>query len=530
MAYKNVVHGLQKEEGLSLTNQTEETVLSTAIKSTRTNRKYTDTDKSNLFALVFKQGLSTNAAALQLGMPPSTAYTWIKKEKERQSVTAVATNETVTGVVTETVKQSGNEGTKENLFALVFEQGMSTNAASIKLAIPRSTASSWVKKEKEQRSAAVEASDIARQTAQAAAAENLKVNLFALVFEQGMSTNAAAIGLGIPPSTAYSWINKEKERRDITGEASSRTAREISKEDLKENLFAMVFEQGLSTNASAIQLGMPPSTAYSWIKKEKERRDITGEASSKTAQEIFKEDLKKNLFVLVFEQGMSTNASAIQLGMPPSTAYNWINQEKERQSVTAEVTRETVQENVKETSKDNAEETVHKTAREISKETSVETSIELEEVSTKDADVKPGMGEEHEKFLTDIIEEKLAIALAEITKTVTEQFTDLDISQTSLKQLVNQKCKASLEKSDACNSPIRLEERYHWAAYWKDKDMDYMSNCVFIDETDFHIKLTTLSKVDTMKPVTKTVFGAVSTHGLVNAVNVLPKNSDNSLF
>lgn len=219
---------------------------------------------------------------------------------------------------------------------------------------------------------------------------------------------------------------------------------------------------------------------------------------------------KQNLFALVFDKGMSTNASAIQLDMPPSTAYSWIKKEKEQRSLN-EAAKETVKETVQETV---AIETVAQDQRSVVKEC---------------RGVGGKLEEEYEKYLAEIIEEKLAVALAEITKSVTAQFTDLIVSKASLKHFVNQKCKASFDQGAINNSPVRIEERYHWAAYWENKDMNYMNNCVFIDRADFHVKLTTTSKVDTMTPSTKTVFGAISNQGVVNVSNALSKRTEQSL-
>lgn len=40
------------------------------------------------------------------------------------------------------------------------------------------------------------------------------------------------------------------------------------------------------------------------------------------------------------------------------------------------------------------------------------------------------------------------------------------------------------------NSPENIEQRYTFALKWvKETDMEFMSNCVFIDETAFQINL-----------------------------------------
>ncbi|KAG1039068.1 hypothetical protein G6F43_012584 [Rhizopus delemar] len=48
--------------------------------------------------------------------------------------------------------------------------------------------------------------------------------------------------------------------------------------------------------------------------------------------------------------------------------------------------------------------------------------------------------------------------------------------------------KATFE-AEARNSKENLQQRFDWFMQWKDSDLDYTRNCVFIDEAGFHINM-----------------------------------------
>jgi len=76
---------------------------------------------------------------------------------------------------------------------------------------------------------------------------------------------------------------------------------------------------------------------------------------------------------------------------------------------------------------------------------------------------------------------------------LTTQFADLKISKSSLHEFVTEKCRISLKRahfhSIERNSPQKIEERYQRVKQWEKTDLDFKSNCVFIDETAFHINM-----------------------------------------
>ncbi|KAG1474273.1 hypothetical protein G6F56_000452 [Rhizopus delemar] len=114
---------------------------------------------------------------------------------------------------------------------------------------------------------------------------------------------------------------------------------------------------------------------------------------------------------------------------------------------------------------------------------------------------------------------------------LTSKFEDLSISKTALYNFVTEKCRISLKKahfhSVERNSPEKIQERHDWVLKWNETDLDFTSNCIFIDEAAFHINMKrsiAWSKKGTRAVVvvpktrakTTTILGAISPYGVVN--------------
>jgi hypothetical protein len=39
------------------------------------------------------------------------------------------------------------------------------------------------------------------------------------------------------------------------------------------------------------------------------------------------------------------------------------------------------------------------------------------------------------------------------------------------------------------NLPEKIQERYEWVVRWSNIDLDFENNCIFLDESAFHINL-----------------------------------------
>lgn len=77
------------------------------------------------------------------------------------------------------------------------------------------------------------------------------------------------------------------------------------------------------------------------------------------------------------------------------------------------------------------------------------------------------------------------------------------------------------------NSEAKIKKRYIWADTWTKTDVNFFTNCVFIDEASFHINLrrtmgwsvrgtTPIESEATTRAVSHTILGAICAAGVVN--------------
>ncbi|CEP20029.1 hypothetical protein [Parasitella parasitica] len=141
------------------------------------------------------------------------------------------------------------------------------------------------------------------------------------------------------------------------------------------------------------------------------------------------------------------------------------------------------------------------------------------------------LNDRHKAHLVDFIDKEPALVLDQMMESLTASFIDLEISKIALYRFVTKECKISLKKahfhSVDRNSPDNIKARKEWVEELMNTDMDYLSNCVFIDEAAFHINMkrsVAWSKVGTRAvvkvPKTRakaiTILGATSAFGVVN--------------
>lgn len=150
----------------------------------------------------------------------------------------------------------------------------------------------------------------------------------------------------------------------------------------------------------------------------------------------------------------------------------------------------------------------------------------------------PKLREEHKDFVVRVVDEKPDIVLEEMMKQLNVEFMGLEIKKTTLHDFLVKKCQFTLTRahfhSVERNSPEKIEERYTWVTRWQKTDMDFLSNCVFIDEAAFHINIKrnyawsqkgtrAVVIVPKTRARTITILGAISSFGVVNIQVKLPK-------
>ncbi|KAG1149589.1 hypothetical protein G6F37_000633 [Rhizopus arrhizus] len=133
--------------------------------------------------------------------------------------------------------------------------------------------------------------------------------------------------------------------------------------------------------------------------------------------------------------------------------------------------------------------------------------------------------------------------IVEMMETMTSEFMGLKISKITVYAFATNKYNISFKRASfhpvERNTPKRIEERYEWVQSWSHTDIDFMSNCVFIDESAFHINMKhtcvgfrkeepAIVTVTKIRARTITILGAISTFGVINVKITKPKAAKSS--
>lgn len=100
---------------------------------------------------------------------------------------------------------------------------------------------------------------------------------------------------------------------------------------------------------------------------------------------------------------------------------------------------------------------------------------------------------EHKDFINNFVKNKPNTVIDEIMENLTAQFTDFKISRSGLHRYMKENLTLTVKGATfqpvARNSAENIEERYQWYLHWQNSDLDFVKNCVFIDEAVFTINM-----------------------------------------
>ncbi|KAL1932186.1 hypothetical protein VTP01DRAFT_9242 [Rhizomucor pusillus] len=225
---------------------------------------------------------------------------------------------------------------------------------------------------------------------------------------------------------------------------------------------------------------------------------IMRETSVKRNYTRYSDQDKVRFFKLLFEKCLSAAAAAKQLGIHVRTAQKWAKQyEKDPDSI-FEKQRKTGRPRI--------------------------------------------LHEEHKSVILECIDENPSIALDEVMKKLKQIFTELKVSKSTLFEFVKEHCNLSLKKARLQpidrNSEEKIQERLDWIRIWDKTDMDLTKNCVFLDESAFHINLKrsmawskkgspAVLTVPKTRAKTTTILGAISAEDLIKCSLRLPQPPPN---
>lgn len=146
--------------------------------------------------------------------------------------------------------------------------------------------------------------------------------------------------------------------------------------------------------------------------------------------------------------------------------------------------------------------------------------------------------EEHVKAVIDFIDAIPSAAVAEVTEYVMQQIDGLKLTNSTVYSLMRRECNLSVKQAEfhsvERNSPVKIEERHDWVRKWEQTDMNFLTNCVFLDESAFHINMKrtrawskkgtpAIATVLTTRAKTTTILGAISASGLIKVSLRVPR-------
>ncbi|KAG1340145.1 hypothetical protein G6F62_005532 [Rhizopus arrhizus] len=150
--------------------------------------------------------------------------------------------------------------------------------------------------------------------------------------------------------------------------------------------------------------------------------------------------------------------------------------------------------------------------------------------------------EEHNSVIFECIDENPSVVLDEVMKKLKQIFTELKVSKSTLFDFVKEHCNLSLKKAGLQtidrNSEEKIQEGLDWIRKWEKTDMNFTRNCVFLDESAFHINLRrsmawsrkgtpAVVTVPKTRATTATILGAISAEGLIKCSLRFPQPPSN---
>jgi hypothetical protein len=119
-----------------------------------------------------------------------------------------------------------------------------------------------------------------------------------------------------------------------------------------------------------------------------------------------------------------------------------------------------------------------------------------------------------------------------------QKFQNFKVSKSTVYNFVRTERNLSLKKAQFQpvdrNSEEKIQERFDWVRKWECTGMDFRTNCVFLNESAFHInlkrsmawskkELPVVVTVPKTRAQTTTILGAIFASGLIKCILRLPR-------
>lgn len=154
----------------------------------------------------------------------------------------------------------------------------------------------------------------------------------------------------------------------------------------------------------------------------------------------------------------------------------------------------------------------------------------FEKQTNKDKQKTGMLQQEHKEYIINLYDQSPQACVVDIVESLTKTFENFSLKETSVRNFMKTECNLSFKRatlrSGERNSEDKLRQRFEWVERWISTDMDYLSNCVFVDESGFDINMRPPSAWSTVgtpaivetkstKATSHTILGAISAMGAV---------------
>ncbi|KAG2209381.1 hypothetical protein INT45_010803, partial [Circinella minor] len=141
------------------------------------------------------------------------------------------------------------------------------------------------------------------------------------------------------------------------------------------------------------------------------------------------------------------------------------------------------------------------------------------------------LNEAHKFHLINFFDEDCMATIQDAVEDLTAKFADLDIKKSRVAEFMKEECNLSIKVVSrhpvARNKEETLQKRADWVEKWVQNGMDYLKNCIFVDESGFDINMhrsrgwsprssKSITETPSTKATSHSVLGAISAIGVVN--------------
>ncbi|CEG71373.1 hypothetical protein RMATCC62417_07117 [Rhizopus microsporus] len=139
--------------------------------------------------------------------------------------------------------------------------------------------------------------------------------------------------------------------------------------------------------------------------------------------------------------------------------------------------------------------------------------------------------EEHKEHLLNFFDKYSQATRHDAVESLTEAFENFSLKETSVGNFILNECNLTVKRATlqplARNSPDNLEKRHSWIKKWAETtDMNYLQNCVFVDEAGFNINMRSsnarsirgtpaIVETSTTRAITHTILGAITANDII---------------